>query len=442
MVNFFYIKTFGCQININDSKIINNLLLKINFKKVNDINSANTFIVNTCSVRDNSHKKLYKYLNKIQKIFKNKNNLLLIISGCISNYLTKHLICKFNFINIILSTKNLYFLPYLIKMYYFYKCKQIKINFISFDNYNIYEKKEIIQSNYITITEGCNKYCSYCIVPYSRGIEVSFYLSLILNKILILKKKNKYIYLLGQNVNSYLGKLKIKSNKYINFILLLNYINQIFFIKFIIFLTSNPSDFKIDLIKNYKINNKIYNLLHLPIQSCSNKILNLMNRDYKLINYKIILNKLKNIRYSIIFTTDILLCFPGENNCDFYKTLIFVEKFLFDKSYIFLYSPRPYTNSFYFFNKFDNILKNKRFNIIIYKIKNNIKYINKLMIGKTEYVYVKNYFFFENNLYISLTNNNKVIYFYYNFNHFLLKKVIKLKIIKFLKGFFYGEILF
>lgn len=438
MNNFFFIKTFGCQINFDDSEKISNLLIKNNFIKKKNINLSYIIIINTCSVRNNSEKNFYKYLIKIKK---KKKNFLLIISGCISSYLSKFLIDKYKFINIIINPSNLYYLPFLIKMYYLNKCKQIKINFLNNESYNIFNVNNNKINNYITITEGCNKFCSYCIVPYTRGKEIYFYLELILNKIFILNKIHKFIYLLGQNVNSYLGKINKNYNKYIYFYLLLNYINEFFFIKNIDFITSYPSEFNYKLINIYKLNNKISNLLHLPIQSCSNKILFLMKRNYKLINYKKIIKKIKKIRFNILISTDIILCFPNENNCDFYKTLIFIEKFLFDRSYVFLYSPRPYTKSYYLLSNISKSIKIKRFNIINYKIKNNIKYINKMILGKIELVFVKNYFLFKNLMYISITSSKKNVIFFFNSKLFIIGKILRLKILKFYNNFFYGKIL-
>lgn len=435
MNKIFYIKTFGCQMNFNDSLKISNLLVKENFIKNKKIKNSNILIINTCSIRDNCHNKLYKYIEKTYKKYK---YLLFIIVGCISNFLANFLINKFNFIKIVLGTQGFYYIKFLIKMYYYYNCKQINIGFLKNNLYNNYNKNNL-NTNCITITEGCNKYCSYCIVPFTRGKEISFYLNIILFK--ILRLKYNYIYLLGQNVTSYYSKINEFSNKLIKFNILLSYISQIFNIKYINYISANPQDYDEYLINIFILNKKLPSLIHLPIQSCSNRILNLMRRNYNLNKIKNIIYNIKYIRKDIYISSDFIICFYNENNCDFYKTLIFIEKFLFDKSYIFLYSPRPYTKSYYFNYNIPFCIKNKRFNFIKYKIKNNIFYLNKLMLGKIETIFIENYFFYKNNTFLCLTNNNRVVYFSFDKNFYILKKFLKIKIINIYNNIFYGIIL-
>ncbi|ASS47107.1 tRNA-i(6)A37 methylthiotransferase [Candidatus Nasuia deltocephalinicola] len=438
MKKFFHIKTFGCQMNFNDSLKISNILIKKGLRENKNLKKCDILIINTCYIRENCNNKLYKY---IYKIYNKYNNLLFIITGCLSGFLANFLIKKFNFIKVILGTQGFYYIFNLIKMYYYYKCIQINIGFLKNNEYNIYNKNSS-NINYLTIIEGCNKYCSYCIVPYTRGTEISIYLNIIIFKLLCLN--NKYnILLLGQNVSSYKGKINDISVKTIKFYTLLNYIFQVYNIYNIFFISSHPQDFCDNLINNFKLNYKLSNLLHLPIQSFSNKILKLMRRNYNLNKIKYIIYNIKKIKKNIFISTDLIIGFCYEDNCDFYKTLVFIEKFMLDKSYIYIYSPRPYTKSYYFNFKISQIIKTKRFNLINYKIKNNFIYINKLMLGKIEFILIKNYFFYNNDIFIGLTNNNRILYFiFYNINYlYILKKYIKVKIIKIIYNIFYSEIL-
>ncbi len=416
----FFIKTFGCQINNYDSnKIIK--ILKKNFIYTKNL-SFEILIINSCSVREFCQKKIFYFLKK--NIF---FNFLNILTGCSSNIFFYIFIIK-NYIHIILNSNSIFYILYLIYMFYFYKCKQV-----FFVNY--FNKKKllnIIKSNfYINIMKGCNKYCSYCIIPYTRGREIYFNIFKIIKEIFLLKLNIKEIYFFGQNVNSYKYFLY---DKLINFYLLLEILYEICENFKFYYITSN---FK-NLIFNLKFYKNI-NSLHLPIQSSSNSILKLMKRNYKFNFYKKLIYHIKKNFSLFNFNTDIIICFPGENNLYFNKTLISIEKLLFDKSYIFIYNVRSYTNSIFFFNNIKLLLKKNRIIKLNLKLKNNIYYINKLIINKTFLFILKNIFLLYNNIYYNYYCG-RIILFIYNFNNIKLNIFLNIKIFKKINNYFFSNI--
>ncbi len=416
----FFIKTFGCQINNYDS----NKLIKILKKKFVHIKNLNfeILIINTCSVREFCQKKIFFFLKK-NKFF----DFLNILTGCSSNIFFNIFILKY-YINIILNSNSIFYILNLIYMYYFYKCKQIF--FINY--YNKFKDLNFIKNNLnIVIMEGCNKYCSYCIIPYTRGREVYFDILKILKDIFILNLNIKEIYFLGQNINSYKYFLK---DKLINFYLLLEIFYEIFDNYKFYYITLN---FKY-LILNLKFYKKIENL-HIPLQSSSNYILTIMNRNYKFNFYKKLIYYIKKNLPLFNFNTDIIICFPGENNEFFNKTLISIEKILFDKSYTFIYNKRSYTNSIFFFNNLKLNLKKKRLLKVNLKLKNNIYYINKLIINKIFFCILKNIFLLSNKLYF-IYYCGRIILFIYNFKYIKINILLKLKFIKKINNYFFSKI--
>ncbi len=416
----FFIKTFGCQVNNYDS----NKLIKILKKKFFYVKNLNfeILIINTCSVREFCQKKIFFFLKK-NKFFR----FLTVLTGCSSNIFFNIFILKY-YINIILNSNSIFYSLKLIYMYYFYKCKQIL--FINI-NYNKSKNLNLIKNNlYIIIMEGCNKYCSYCIIPYTRGREVYFSILKILKYIFMLNLNTKEIYFFGQNVNSYKYFLK---DKLINFYLLLDISYEIFNNYKYYYITSN---FK-NLILNLKFYKKIENI-HLPIQSSSNHILNIMKRNYKFNSYKKLIYYIKKSFPLFNFNTDIIICFPGENNEFFNKTLISIEKILFDKSYIFIYNKRSYTTSIFFFNNLKLNLKKKRFLKINLKLKNNIYYINKLIINKIFFCILKNIFLLNNNLYF-IYYCGRIVLFINKFQKIKINFLLKLKFFKKINNYFFSN---
>lgn len=325
-----------------------------NYKITNNINKSNIIILNSCSVRQKAQDKFFNYLNIIKKIKIKNNNLIVIVLGCVASQEKKNLFLKFKFIDIIFGTHEINKICFFINEFKKYKKKIISIKFNKNINKNINSIKylnTISSKSFVSIMEGCNKFCSYCVVPYARGKEISRLPNEIINEINNLVNNGiNEVNLLGQNVSSYFSYFN--NNKKCKFSDLLYLIFKINGIKRIKFTTSHPSDFNDDLIFSYKKNYKIMDFLHLPVQSGSDRILKIMRRNYTIKKYKKIIKNLLVIRPNMIFSSDFIVGFPTESDYDFNLTLNLINEIKFDNSYAFIYSPRPGTKSY---NMKDNV---------------------------------------------------------------------------------------
>ncbi|XXS36724.1 MAG: radical SAM protein [Candidatus Nasuia deltocephalinicola] len=412
----FFIKTFGCQINNEDSNKIFFYLKK--FFLISTNLHFDLLILNSCSVREFCQKKIFFFLKK------NFSKFLIIITGCSSN-LFFYIFLKKKYVNLIVNSSSSFYINYLIYSYYFYCCKQIILY------YKIYSFK-ILNNNKIIISDGCNKYCSYCIIPYTRGEEIYEDLFFIFRKIFFLKKIFKELLFLGQNVNSY--KFFLLKKK-INFYVFLKIFFEIFNNFLFNYLTLNPKNLNFNI---FFYKNSVF--LHLPLQSASNKLLIFMKRNYNFNYYKKFAYFIKKNFSYFFFSTDILICFPLELNEFYNKTFISVEKLLFDKSYIFIYNLRSFTSSIFIINNINFILKKKRFIKIYFKLKNNLLYIKKFFINKIYFFFFKNICLNFNFLFFTFLNN-RLVFFFFNFKYNMLNKFFKFRIKKFFLFFFISSII-
>ncbi|XBT18400.1 MAG: MiaB/RimO family radical SAM methylthiotransferase [Candidatus Shikimatogenerans sp. Tduv] len=389
--NTFFIKTYGCQMNFSDSELVINILKNNKYKCLDNIKLANIIIFNICTIRSKIDKKIKNIINNIKYI---KNRILCII-GCISLKMRNFFINNEK-INIIISPDLYLQLPFLIKRYILFKNKKItNFNFLSNEMYNnIYSYKRFNKvSAYITIIRGCDNMCTFCVVPFTRGREKSRSLKSILKECKYLYINNyKEIILLGQNVDSYFwyGEKDYKKNyflykkkkKKIKFYNLLKIIAIKFPSMRIRFITSNPQDMSMKVIKVMKKYDNICKYIHLPFQSGSDKILKLMNRKYTKKQYIKLIKNIKKKIPNCAITYDVITGFPNETNKDHLETINLIKKIKFDYGYMFIYSERLGTYSQRKYK--DNIpllLKKKRLNEIInlqskYSLYNMKKYVN------------------------------------------------------------------
>ncbi|WP_343189354.1 tRNA (N6-isopentenyl adenosine(37)-C2)-methylthiotransferase MiaB [Buchnera aphidicola] len=428
-----YIKTWGCQMNEYDSNIILNNFKKKKYKITKHPKKANILILNTCSIREKSQEKIFHQLGRWKK-FKKKKNIIIALGGCVAKQEGKKIYKRANYIDIIFGPRNIHKLNKMIDLVLKKKKKIIKINSKSIKKFktysNIKHKKKISQ---ISIMEGCNKYCSFCVVPYTRGKEISRPHNEIIKEILYLTKKGtKEIILLGQNVNAYNNTFN--NNQYKFDKLLIN-ISKIKKIKRIRFITSHPIELNNKIINVYKKTNKLSNFLHLPVQSGSNYILKKMKRIYNIKYYKKKIKNLLSIRPNIQISSDFITNFPGEKKKHFLKTINLIKKINFDYSYSFIYSPRPKTKSFNTIKKKKKISKKR-----LYKIQNQIKKQTKKwtnnMIGTIQRILIIG---ISNNNIMQLygiTDNNRKINFFGN--NKIIGKIKKIKIIKINKNKLFG----
>ena len=337
----FFLKTYGCQMNEHDSENIKGMLNEMSFTETLDMEDADLILLNTCSIRENAHNKAFGLLGRIKHLKESKPFLVAGICGCMAQEegVIKEILAKYRFLNFVFGTHNLDELPTLVEKGFEGSKLNIDVKSIEGDIIeDIPFTRDSKYKAYINIIYGCDKFCTYCIVPYTRGKQRSRKKEDILKEVKeLIKNGYQEITLLGQNVNAY-GK-----DLYDNYFLadLLKDISKLN-IPRIRFITSHPWDFTDDLVEVIKNNQNILNYVHLPVQSGSNKILKLMGRRYTKESYKELLDKLKTIP-NISITTDIIVGFPGETEEDFQDTLDMVKYSKYDSAYTFIYSPRENT---------------------------------------------------------------------------------------------------
>ncbi len=407
---------------------------------VNSLLEADIIIFNTCSIRQKAEDKLFFFLDKIKNIKKNNSNIIVAVGGCISVQEKENIFLRNNIVDIIFGPQTLHKIVYFISEFKKKKKKIIDVEYLSIEkdidfSYNFSANLNRRSLSYVSIMEGCNKFCSYCIVPYTRGREISRSPENIISEICRLSLYGiKEINLLGQNVNAYNGVFK--NNSKCNFTCLLKLVSKIKGIKRIRFTTSHPSNFTDELINVYSKIKKIVNFLHLPIQSGSDRILKLMRRSYTIEYYKKLVKKILFVRKKMIFSSDFIVGFPTESEKDFKLTLNLISEIKFDSSFVFMYSPRPNTKSL---NLLDNIsLKEKKNRL--YKINNllnlNSIYWQNKMINTKQSILVENISKKNLGFYFGYTENNKIVYFKGNKKN--LGKIINVKITKLYKNYLYG----
>ena len=335
-----FIKTFGCQMNEYDSNRIYDSVKKIGYHKTEDQNQADCYILNTCHIRDKAKEKVYHEIGRVKKIFRSKKKPIVIVTGCVAQAENEEMLRREPYIDLVIGPQSYHEINSKILNYKKKKEKLDVIEFeadIKFDYLSKIKNKSSKASAFLTIQEGCDKFCHFCVVPYTRGPEYSRPFKQIINEAKNLTENGvKEITLLGQNVNAY------KDNDYKISDLILE-IEKFSKIERIRYTTSHPKDMSEDLIDIYKYSKKLMPLVHLPLQSGSNKILKLMNRKHTINDYLKIYENLKKINSKIEFSSDFIIGYPGEEQEDFNDTLDIIEKIKFINSYSFIFSPRPGT---------------------------------------------------------------------------------------------------
>ncbi|GAA0673059.1 MULTISPECIES: tRNA (N6-isopentenyl adenosine(37)-C2)-methylthiotransferase MiaB [Clostridium] len=378
----FFISTFGCQMNEEDSEKMSGMLKSMGYEKAENKEEASIIIFNTCCVRENAELKVFGNLGALKGLKKKRPDLIIGICGCMMQQkgMAEEIMEKFPFVDMIFGTHNAYKFPE-----YLNRVKQEGKAVCEIYN----EETEIVEGlpldressikAFVTIMYGCNNFCTYCIVPYVRGRERSRKPEDIENEIKDLVANGyKEITLLGQNVNSY-GK---GLDEEIDFAKLLRRINEIDGLERIRFMTSHPKDLSDDVIYAIRDCGKICEQIHLPVQSGSDDILKKMNRHYDREKYLSIIEKIKKEIPGVAITTDIIVGFPGESEEDFEGTLDMIKEVEYDSAFTFIYSRRKYTPADMMLNQVDDSVKHERFNRLVEVVneicaKKNLEYEGK-----------------------------------------------------------------
>ena len=385
-----FIKTFGCQMNVYDSNRIFDLVKKIGYEKTEKYEDANCYILNTCHIRDKAKEKVYHEIGRVKKVFRSKKKPIVIIAGCVAQAENKEMLNREPYIDIVMGPQSYHKINDTILKHIKKKKRDEQTEFETIEKFDYLSKiknKDSSVCSFLTIQEGCDKFCSFCVVPYTRGPEYSRPFKQIINEAKeLINNGCKEIILIGQNVNAYRYEGSEKTFKLSNLIMELERFPEI---KRIRYTTSHPKDMTDDLIDCYKHSKKLMPLLHLPVQSGSNNILKIMNRKHTIEDYLLIYKKLKKINENIEFSSDFIIGYPGETNQDFENTLKLVNEINFINSYSFIFSPRPGTVA----EKLDLIKKdisNKRLSIIQNILFNSQITRNKLFENKIVNVLVEN----------------------------------------------------
>ena len=447
--NFRYnILTMGCQLNENDSEKLCGMLEKMGYTKTEKQNDADLALFNTCCVRENAEDKLFGKLGELKRL-KEQKGIIIAIGGCMmqEKHITDKIKESYPFVDILFGTHTLHKFPE--DLYKVIEEKRKLEDILDIDG-KIYEGLPIKRDSKIkasvTIMNGCNNFCSYCIVPYVRGRERSRQPRDIIEEVKKLAKEGyKEITLLGQNVNSY---LRVEREKNIpfeeyqgvnSFATLLRAINKIDGIERIRFISPHPKDFTDDVIEAIADCEKVCKLVHLPLQSGNTKVLKEMNRRYTKEQYLNLVEKMKNKIPKLTLSTDIIVGFPGETDEEFEDTLEVVEKVKFEQVYMFIYSRRVGTPGDKMKNQIPEDIKHKRFDKLKALVESQIEENNKKYIGTTQKILVEGESKNNSNMLSGRTESNKVVIF--EGSKELIDKIINIKIISQHMWYLKGEIL-
>ena len=400
-----FIKTFGCQMNEYDSNRIYDTVKNIGYIRNDDQNDVDCYILNTCHIRDKAKEKVYHEIGRVKKSFKGKKKPIVVVAGCVAQAENEEMLKREPYIDIVIGPQAYHKINDLILN----QSKNKKIDETDFDTVTKFNYFDDIKnenskiSAFLTIQEGCDKFCHFCVVPYTRGPEYSRPFEQIIKEAEeLIKNGVREITLLGQNVNAYSYSENGKEYRISDLIKKLDQYSEL---KRVRYTTSHPRDMTDDLIDCYSSCKKLMPFVHLPIQSGSDKILHLMNRKHKVEDYLKVYEKLININNDIKFSSDFIIGYPGETENDFNDTLKLLDKVNFINSFSFIFSPRPGTTASNY-ELIDNEICKERLIIIQKKLFNNQIQINKSMEKQSVEVLVENKLknqnkFFGRNKYLS-----------------------------------------
>ena len=386
-----YIKTFGCQMNEYDSeKMADVLHANEGMETTTDPTEADVILLNTCSIREKAEDKVFSDLGRLRELKKLKPELLIGVGGCVASQEGQQIISRAPYVDIVFGPQTLHRLPDLIAKRLSSGISQVDISFPEIEKFDhLPASRQTRGSAFVSIMEGCSKYCSYCVVPYTRGEEVSRPFDDVLTEVAGLAGQGvKEIVLLGQNVNAYIGKMG-SSNDLADFALLIEYIAEIPGVERIRFTTSHPKEFTQRLIDVYAKVPKLVSHLHLPVQHASDSILSAMKRGYTALEFKSIIRRMRTVRPDLCLSSDFIVGFPGETDADFEKLLALVTELEFDNSYCFIFSPRPGTPAANLADDTPYAVKLKRLQTLLALIDSQAEQISKAMLGKEECVLIE-----------------------------------------------------
>ncbi|HLB57329.1 MAG TPA: tRNA (N6-isopentenyl adenosine(37)-C2)-methylthiotransferase MiaB [Gammaproteobacteria bacterium] len=411
-MNKLYILTHGCQMNEYDSsKMADVLRASHQLEKTPRVEDADVILMNTCSIREKAQEKVFSELGRFRELKEKNPNLIIGVGGCVASQEGAAILKRAPYVDMIFGPQTLHRLGEMLTEVKASRRSVVDVRFPEIEKFDqLPAPRADGPTAYVSIMEGCSKYCSFCVVPYTRGEEISRPLDDVLAEIATLASQGvKEITLLGQNVNDYRGPMHEGGTA--DLAVLIEYAAAIDGILRVRFMTSHPLAFSTNLIQAYADVPALANHLHLPVQSGSDRILAAMKRGYTVLEFKSKIRRLRNVRPDISITSDFIIGFPGETDADFQATMDLIHEIGFDNSFSFIYSPRPGTPAAQLPDDVSMEVKKERLAILQNRILLNTKRINDSMVGNLEKVLVSGPSKRDPNQLAGRTENNRVVNF-------------------------------
>ncbi|MCG9026343.1 tRNA (N6-isopentenyl adenosine(37)-C2)-methylthiotransferase MiaB [Laribacter hongkongensis] len=407
-----YIKTFGCQMNEYDSdKMADVLGLAEEIVKTDSPDDADIILFNTCSVREKAQEKVFSDLGRVRPLKEARPDLIIGVGGCVASQEGDTIVKRAPYVDVVFGPQTLHRLPQLISQRRESGAAQVDISFPEIEKFDHLPPARVEgAAAFVSVMEGCSKYCTFCVVPYTRGEEVSRPLDDVLTEVAGLAQQGvKEITLLGQNVNAYRGAMA--DGEIADFACLLECVHEIPGVERIRFTTSHPREFTPRIIDCYARLPKLVSHLHLPVQSGADRVLAAMKRGYTALEYKSIIRKLRAIRPDLCLSSDFIVGFPGETDEDFEKTRKLVEELEFDASFVFIYSPRPGTPAADLPDDTPHEVKVKRLQTLTELLDRKTFEINQSMVGTVQTVLVEGISRRDSSELAARSANNRIVNF-------------------------------
>ncbi len=408
-----FIRTFGCQMNEYDSQKMADVLRESQgLELTQNPEDADVILFNTCSVREKAQEKVFSDLGRVQHLKQNKPNLIIGVGGCVASQEGAEIVKRAPYVDVVFGPQTLHRLPELISQRQASGRAQVDISFPEIEKFDALPPARVEgPSAFVSIMEGCSKYCSFCVVPYTRGAEISRPFDDVLVEIADLADQGvKEVTLLGQNVNAYRGPTG-ESGEIADFAMLLDYVHEIPGIERIRYTTSHPKEMTTRLIDAHGRLSKLVPFLHLPVQAGSDRVLAAMKRGYTSLEFKSIVRRLRAARPGLSLSSDFIIGFPGETESDFDQTMKLIEDVGFDQSYSFVYSRRPGTPAADLHDDTSKEQKLARLHRLQALINEQASVISLAMVGSTQRVLVEGPSRRDPNELMGRTENNRIINF-------------------------------
>jgi tRNA-2-methylthio-N6-dimethylallyladenosine synthase len=413
MAKRVYIRTFGCQMNEYDSdKMADVLGASEGLEPTDDPAEADVILFNTCSVREKAQEKVFHDLGRVKHLKRERPDLIIGVGGCVASQEGAAIVERAPYVDVVFGPQTLHRLPQLIAARRASGRPQVDISFPEIEKFDALPPPRVENAAaFVSIMEGCSKYCSFCVVPYTRGEEVSRPFEDVLTEIADLADRGvKEVTLLGQNVNAYRGRMA-GSSDLADFAMLIEYVAEMPGIERVRYTTSHPREFTQRLIDAYGRVPKLVSHVHLPVQSGSDRILAAMKRGYTALEYKAIIRRLRAVRPDICLSSDFIVGFPGETEADFEQTMKLVDDVGFDASFSFVYSRRPGTPAADLADDTPQEVKLARLQRLQAKLEANARAVNESMVGTTQRVLVEGSARKNADELAGRTDNNRVVNF-------------------------------